>query len=259
MKIFIITQEEPFYLPIGMEKLVRSKKEKIIGATIMPRYGKKLKHQTIKDLFLLYGFKSFFLQTSEFILFKILNTLNSLIKLKRFYSIKRIFNSFSIPIIPTKNINDKKYLEKLKQLNPDIIVSFACPQIFKKEILSLPPLGCINVHGSLLPSYRGKNIGFWVLLNQEKETGVSVHYMNEKLDAGNIILQEKIAIAPKETVHSLYKKILPKEADALINALELIKKKNYEIKTVNISEGDQFSDPSKEDIKRFKALGKKFR
>ena len=208
MKIFIITQEEPFYLPIGLEKLVSQRKKEIVGATILFRFGKTPLRQVLKKLLSLYGVKAFFIQTAEFILFKLLDTLSLLIKLKRFYSARRIFNFFSIPIIPTNNINDKNYLKKIAQSKPEIIISFGCPQVFKKEILSLTPLGCINVHGSLLPKYRGKNIGFWVLLNQEKETGVTVHYMNEKIDAGEIILQKKIKIHSQETIHSLYKKII---------------------------------------------------
>jgi len=206
MKIFIITQEEPFYLPIGLEKLVSQRRKEIVGATVLSRFGKTPLEQVLKKLFSLYGPKDFFLQASEFVLFKILDILTPIIKPKRFYSIRRIFDFFSVPIISTNNINDKNYLKKIKQSKPEIIISFGCPQVFKKEILSLPLFGCINVHGSLLPKYRGKNTGFWVLLNQEKETGVTVHYMNEKIDDGEIILQKKIKIHPQETVNSLYKK-----------------------------------------------------
>jgi folate-dependent phosphoribosylglycinamide formyltransferase PurN len=259
MRIFILTQEEPFYLPVGMEKLVRQKKKDIIGATILPRFGKKSRFQVVKNLFPLYGPRSFFIQFSEFVIFKILNTLNCFIKFKRFYSVKRVFSSFSIPIIAAKNVNNEDYIKKIKQLKPDLIISFACPQILKKEILSLPPLGCINVHGSLLPRYRGKNIGFWVLLNKEKETGISVHYINEKIDAGGIILQKKIRIDPKETVHSLYRKVVPQEGNALITALELIEKEKVKAKPIKVKKEDYFSDPKIEDIKRFRALGKKFR
>jgi len=259
MKIFIITQEEPFYLPIGLEKLVSQRKKEIVGATILPRFSKESSWRVLKKLFLLYGLQAFFVQTAEFILFKSLDALFPLIKPKRFYSVRRIFNFFSISIIPTNNINDKNYLKKIKQFKPDIIISFGCPQVFKKEILSLPPLGCINVHGSLLPKYRGKNIGFWILLNQEKETGVTVHYINEKIDAGEIILQKRIKVHPQETVDSLYKKIVPEEGQALIEALELIEKGKTKTKSIDVKNKDYFSDPSMIDIKLFRKMGKKFR
>jgi methionyl-tRNA formyltransferase len=260
IKIFIVTQEEPFYLPLGLAKLIEAKKENIVGTTILPRFNKKKsKFKILKELFLLYGFKSFAIQGFEFFIFKFLNILTSIISLKRFYSVKKIFKNFSIPIIPTKNINDSDYIEKLKTIKPDLIISFACTQIFKDEILSIPKLGCINVHGSLLPKYRGRNIGFWVLLNQETETGVTVHYMNEKIDAGEVILQKKIQIAKNETIHTLYKKILPLEGLLLIEAINLIENNTINSWTTQIKKEDYFSDASVEDIKKFRKLGKKFR
>ncbi len=260
IKIFIITQEESFYLPLGLTKLIEAKKESIVGATILPRFNKRKSKLTIfTELFSLYGFKSFAIQSFEFFVFKLLNVLTPIVGLKRFYSVKKIFKHFSIPIIQTENINNANYIEKLKAAKPNLIISFACPQILKKEILSVPGLGCINVHGSLLPKYRGRNIGFWVLLNQESETGVTVHYMNEKIDAGEIILQKKIQVAEKETIHTLYTKILPLEGLALIETVNLIESNAVNSWTIQIKKEDYFSDASIEDIKKFRKLGKKFR
>lgn len=260
IKIFIITQEELFYLPLGLTKLIEAKKESIAGVTILPRFNKKKsKFKIFTELFSLYGFKSFVIQGFELFIFKLLNVLMPIVGPKRFYSVKKIFKHFSIPIIQTENINDADYIKKLKTAKPDLIISFACPQILKNEILSVPKLGCINVHGSLLPKYRGRNIGFWVLLNQESETGVTVHYMNEKIDAGEIILQKKIQIAEKETIHTLYKKILPLEGLALIEAINLIENDAVNSWTIQIKKEDYFSDASVEDIKKFRKLGKKFR
>lgn len=260
MKLLIITQEEPFYLPTGIVKLIEKEKEEILGITILPRFNqKKSKFKISKELFLLYGPKSFSIQVIEFFIFKILDLLTGLIKFKRFYSVKKIAKYFSVPIILTNNINEASYISRIKQMSPDLIISFACPQILKSEILSIPKLRCINVHGSLLPKYRGRNIGFWVLLNQEKETGVTVHYINEKIDAGEMILQEKINIMPNETVHSLYKKILPIEGDLLVKAIDLIKNNQQKTQTITVKKEDYFSDASPEDIKKFKKIGKKFR
>ncbi len=260
IKIFILTQEEPFYLPLGIKKLIEAKKDNVVGATIFPRFGKKKsKFKIFRELLLLYGPRSFMIQCFEFFVFKLLNILTPIIKTRRFYSLKKIFKYFSIPIIQTSNINDSAYIEKIKTINPDLIISFACPQILKNEILSIPKIGCINVHGSLLPKYRGRNIGFWVLLNQEPETGITVHYMNEKIDAGEIILQKKIEVAKGETVHTLYKKILPLEGLALIEAIDLLENNIVKSWTIQVKKEDYFSDASIEDIKKFRKLGKRFR
>ena len=106
---------------------------------------------------------------------------------------------------PTK-LRDGTALELVKSLAPELIVVVAYGRILPKDILDVPPLGCVNVHASLLPKYRGSAPINWAMLNGDAETGVSIMYMAEELDAGDVILTAKTPIDPEEDLPSLWRR-----------------------------------------------------
>ena len=110
-----------------------------------------------------------------------------------------------------------KIINKIKDSNPDIIFSIYYRKILSKEILNIPRLGCINIHPSLLPYYRGPAPTAWALLNNEKEVGLTIHYMDEGIDAGEILVQKKVPIHPDETGFELYDKCMSIGAELLIS------------------------------------------
>ncbi|MFC1540788.1 methionyl-tRNA formyltransferase, partial [Candidatus Margulisiibacteriota bacterium] len=123
---------------------------------------------------------------------------------------------------PEKVRGNQVFISQLKSLAPDIIVVVAYGKILPKEILDIPRYGCVNVHASLLPKYRGAAPVQWALLNGEKETGVTVMRLDELLDTGDIILQEKISINEDDNTPGLTKKIFERGSPLLTRALELI-------------------------------------
>ncbi|MDD3261461.1 MAG: methionyl-tRNA formyltransferase [Oscillospiraceae bacterium] len=110
--------------------------------------------------------------------------------------------------------------EKLRCLQPEVVVVVAYGKLLPKEILAVPPKGCINVHASLLPAYRGAAPIQWSVLNGEKETGVTTMYMAEGLDTGDILLQEKTAIGPQETAGQLHDRLSQMGAELLVRTLD---------------------------------------
>jgi len=180
-------------------------------------------------------------------------------KLANHYSVKSIAIKHNIPIYQSSNINSKEFIKILDFLNVDLIVSIVAPQIFRKPLLDLPKLGCINMHCALLPKYRGMLPSFWVLAHNEKETGVTIHYMNEKLDDGDIILQERVPIHEKDTFHSLVTRLKTNVAPKLLlKAFEKIEKGTVETTENNRKFAFCFSFPKKKDIKQFRKNGRKF-
>lgn len=101
-------------------------------------------------------------------------------------------------IIPAVSINDPGYVGRLRGLVPDIIVSYACHQIFKRDLLRVPELGCINVHPGRLPAYKGPSPLFYTLLRGEKTGAVSVHELVEGVDDGQVIEQQSFAVDPEK-------------------------------------------------------------
>ena len=125
---------------------------------------------------------------------------------------------------PEKIRNNEEFLNEVKKLNPDIICVVAYGKILPKELLDIPKFGCINVHGSLLPKYRGAAPIQWSVINGDKTTGITTMYMNEGMDTGDIILQEETEIGEDETTGELWERLSKIGANLLVKTIELIEK-----------------------------------
>jgi methionyl-tRNA formyltransferase len=259
MKIVIITQEEAFYLPTFLRIFLERRSKDVVGLTIMPvTTPKKGWRATLQDHFALFGLRTFLYQSMRFALYRLGDLGGRLLPWPSFYSVHAVAAHFQVPLLPTTGINSAEYLARLRVLAPDVIISVNAPQVFKRRLLALPRLGCINVHGALLPKYRGRLPSFWVLLNGEKETGATVHFMNEHLDDGPIILQRSVPIAAHETQHSLLLKTKKLGAELLLEALEQLEQGTVET-TVNTREqATSYTFPTPQDGRKFRQLGLRF-
>ncbi len=114
----------------------------------------------------------------------------------------------NIPLLQTPNINkEEKWLKVMEESEVDFIMVLAFAQFLGNKILSLPKLGCFNIHTSLLPKYRGAAPIQYALLNGDTETGITIQKMVKKMDAGDIVMQERVAISPQETSETLFNKL----------------------------------------------------
>lgn len=136
--------------------------------------------------------------------------------------VKVLAENNSIPVFQPERIKNSNTLEIIKELNPDVIIVVAYGKILQTEILNAARYGCVNVHASLLPKYRGAAPIQWAILNGDKITGVSIMQMDEGIDTGDIILVRETEINPDETSEELFDRLSVMGADALIDALELI-------------------------------------
>ena len=123
---------------------------------------------------------------------------------------------------PEKIVNNKEFKNEIKNLNPDLICVVSYGKILPKSFLEIPKKGCINVHPSLLPKYRGAAPIQWAILNGDKTTGVTIMYMNEKMDAGDIIIQKEFEIDQNETTGELWSRLSTIGADLLVSAISQI-------------------------------------
>ncbi|MEE1389370.1 MAG: methionyl-tRNA formyltransferase [Clostridia bacterium] len=126
---------------------------------------------------------------------------------------------------PEKLRENKEIVDTLKDINPDVICVVAYGKIIPKEILEIPKYGCVNVHPSLLPQYRGSAPIQWAILNGDKETGVTTMYLDEGMDSGDIILQTKTPIDKDETSGELWDRLSKIGAELLVETLEKIENK----------------------------------
>ena len=123
---------------------------------------------------------------------------------------------------PIKIRNNMEFIEEIANLNPDVLCVVAYGKILPKEILDVPKYGAINVHGSLLPKYRGAAPIQWAVINGEKETGITTMFMDEGMDTGDMILKEKVSIGEYETTGELWEELANVGADLLVKTLEKI-------------------------------------
>lgn len=136
--------------------------------------------------------------------------------------VKEVALEAGIPVYQPKKIREPENLDILKQYQPDVIVVVAFGQIIPKEILDLAPYGCINVHASLLPKYRGAAPIQWAVIDGEKESGITTMKMDAGLDTGDMILKEAVPLEKTETGGSLFDKLSEKGARLLIRTLKAL-------------------------------------
>ncbi|MDI7816832.1 methionyl-tRNA formyltransferase [Clostridioides difficile] len=136
--------------------------------------------------------------------------------------VKELAIENNIPVYQPIKARDEEFIDTMKSLNPDVVVVVAFGQILPREILEIPKLGCINVHVSLLPKYRGAAPINWVIINGEEKTGVTTMYMDEGLDTGDMILKTEVNLDENITAGELHDKMMNIGAETLKETLKLI-------------------------------------
>lgn len=140
--------------------------------------------------------------------------------------VKRLAQEAGIPILQPTSIRTEAFFEEIGNVHPDLIVVAAYGKILPGRLLRLPPMGTINVHGSLLPKYRGAAPIQWALINGEQETGVTIMQMDEGMDTGDILLPAKVKITPDDTAGTLFTKCAELGGKTLLQAIALLKEGN---------------------------------
>mgnify|MGYP000759142763 FL=1 len=137
-----------------------------------------------------------------------------------FTPVKEKALEYNLPVSQPERVRDEAFMDELERLKPDVIVVAAFGQILPERILNIPRYGCINVHASLLPAYRGAAPIQWAVIDGLEETGITIMYMEKGLDTGDIICQRRVKLSPEETGGSLFERLAVEGADLLVETLE---------------------------------------
>ncbi len=240
----IITQHEPFVVPLLLDELLARKRDRIGAIFIADDPLSEGLPVTIKRwtsvfdplTFLRYGFR--------YMGAKLLGAGPAKVARAHDVSVERV-----------ANINTPEFLARLREIGADLVISVSCPQIFGRELLALPPKGCVNVHAGPLPRYRGMLPTFWALYEGESETAVTVHFMNERLDDGPIILQEPVPIPEGETQANLMRRCKIVGARLLGEAIDLLEAGEVQARENPREEATYYSFPTPEQAREFRAAG----
>lgn len=170
-------------------------------------------------------------------------------------SIATAANQLDIPVTFIEDIHSEMFLAHLKREKPSIIINQA-QAILSEDFLSIPEIGCLNRHCALLPKYRGLLAPFWTYLNREKESGVSIHFIDKEIDNGPILIQKKVDIQRFDTFDSVLEKDFELAPDAMLEAIDLIRRRDYNEHLIpnDKSMASYYSKPTLSDALRYRKV-----
>ena len=164
-----------------------------------------------------------------------------------FESVQKLAELHGIPTITPDNPNVPEVEAQIRALQPDFYFSFYYREMLKAPLLAIPKRGALNMHGSLLPKYRGRVPVNWAIIRAETETGATLHYMTEKPDNGDIVAQQAVPILPNDTAHEVFQKVTVAAEMALNNVLPALLSGTAKAEKQDLSKGAYFGGRKAED------------
>jgi methionyl-tRNA formyltransferase len=246
MRVLFVTEDDPLYVirffDVFFGIYPRDKIE-ICGITIDRAFHEPLR-KTLRRLFGFYGPWGVLCQGLRFLYAKVCGR-----------SIESIAVSAGVPLVATQSVNRPEYIKRVQAIAPDVIVSVAAPEIFKAQLLGLPPFGCINIHSGRLPVYRGMMPTFWQMLRGEHAVTITVHRMEEKLDAGDVLATQTFAIRPSDSLDRVIKETKREGARLLVRVLCDLLEGKAEPRPLAMEQSEYFSFPKREDVRALRKRG----
>lgn len=252
MRVVLLTQDEPLFLAPAIDHLLsRTPPGVTVAGSVVfdpSPLGKKMGIAgRASELLRVFGPAYFLRYAAKF----------AAARLRPSRQLMHILRRHGVPAITVdENINSRDSLEAIRTLRPDLLVSVAGNQIFRRPLLELAPKGCLNLHTALLPKYRGLMPTFWALKNGETETGVSVFLVDEGIDSGPILVQKRVPI-DTDRLEELIRRTRIIGMDAVWEAVEKIRSGELELILNEDSEKTYFSFPTRADVRAFRAAGKR--
>jgi methionyl-tRNA formyltransferase len=170
-------------------------------------------------------------------------------------SLREMKVRYGVPVVGSKDVNDAHTMGIIRDWQPDLVMSIYLNQLIKRDLIRLPRLGCLNIHPALLPRNRGLFPYFWAMANGDLETGVTVHWVDEKFDTGELLVQEKVCVQPGDSMTTLQYRSAQVGADLLIRSVELIEAGDPPRIAQDNSQATYYSWPRPADQRRFRQRG----
>lgn len=245
LRTLVITESDPLYVirffEVFFDELPKDRIE-ILGVTVSKAFHEPL-HRTARRILRFYGPIDFA---------RLLARWGGAKASGR--SIESLAARHGHPLIEAESVNAESYLQKVGELEPDVIVSVAAPEIFKAPLLGIPRLGCVNIHSGRLPAYRGMMPTFWQMLNDESEVVVTVHRMVERLDAGEILAEARFPLHERDRLDRVITGTKRLGGRLMIDTLLDLDRRLAEGRVAE-GEAGYFRFPAPKDVKRFRAKG----
>ena len=255
MRIVVLTQEDAFYIPRILDLLCAERRD-IALVAVVPG---ELQPSRVQRYLRLMGVRDFVVQSANLVWHRVLDGLGRVLPFGPSRSVAGAARRAGVRCEQVADVNAPEFAHRLRAEGVELIVSIACPQRIGAELLALPVRGAINLHGALLPRYQGMLPSFWVLAKGERETGVTVHWMDEIIDHGDVLLQRVMPILASDTVHSL---VLRSKVEVgrhlMVEAIARIERGDAPRVPMDLSQATRFSFPDEAARTEFRRRGRRF-
>jgi len=247
LRLVYLTTDDPLYLPTFFDRVLREHHARTAAVYIAPPLFKK---QTTLQATQRY-IRTFGTIAAAHLTARVLGA-----KLQG-RSIAAVCRRWGVPSAVVRDVNAPEFLEELRGLSPDVLISVSCPLIFRKPLIELPPRGILNLHGAILPQYRGVMPAFRMLANGEPSAGVSIYFVNEDIDAGDLCGQRIFDIPPDDTLDSFLVRSKAIAADLLLEVLGKMENGTLTSAPLNLAEGSYYKWPDAAAVEQFRKRGRK--
>ncbi len=245
LRVLIITEDDPLYVIRFFEEFLPALPSgiQVIGMTVLEAFDEPIT-KTARRMLRFYGLVDFTRLCARY----------AMAKLQR-RSIPNLASGAGIEILRTTSVNDPAYLDRVRGLDPDVIMSVAAPEIFQAELLAVPRLGCVNIHSGRLPAYRGMMPAFWQLLAGESCATVTVHEMVEQLDMGRILATLEFPLRERDRLDRVINGTKRAGAGLMLDVLEQLSTNQVQPRELDLSDSGYHSFPGPEDVRAFRKRG----
>ncbi len=246
LRVLVITEDDPLYVAEFFRVFLAElpgDEVAIVGMTVSAAFHEPLL-KTARRILRFYGPRDFVRLGMRW----------AMRRLRR-DTISRLAGRCGVPLLPTGSVNDAAYLERVRQLNPDLIVSVAAPEIFRAGLLGAAPQGCINIHSGRLPRYRGMMPTFWQLLHGETAVTVTIHRMVERLDAGSSLATVEVPVLAADSLDRVIRESKQAGARLMISVLRRLRHGAVEEQPLAMADAGYFKFPQPADVAAFRRRG----
>ncbi len=262
MNIVFFTQEDPFYIKVFFDEFLKNygSRDNIKAIVISRLMAKKSTFKLARQMYDFYGLHNFVRVGSKYAYRKIMGrkriSSNGTAAKMKTYTLQQLAGAFGLNVIERSDLNSKSFRELIRKYDADLFISVASSVIFKKELINIPKLDCINIHNAPLPKYRGMLPNFWQLYHGETEAGITVHRIEEGIDTGDIISQRFVQIEAHDSLNDLIIKTKKEDAKIMMQIIEDYRNGEISYRKME-GEGSYFTFPTREDVREFKSKGKR--
>jgi len=247
LRLVYLTTDDPLYLPTFFDRVLAEHAAQTAAVYVTPPlFKKQTTLQATQRYIRTFGYGAGAHLTARVLGAKV-----------RGRSIGAVCRKRGVPSAVVLDVNAPDFLAELRSLAPDVLISVSCPLIFRKPLIELPPRGILNLHGAILPQYRGVMPAFRMLANGEKRAGVSIYFVNEDIDAGDLCGQRIFDIPPDDTLDSFLVRSKAVAADLLLEVLRKMENGTITSTPLNLAEGSYYKWPDAVAVEQFRKRGRR--